>query len=191
MELRGSTVLITGAARGIGAEAARRLAARGARVSWSAWSPTSSPASPRSAGPTRPGSRSTSPTGRRSRGRRGHRRALRRHRLPDRERRHRGGGHGTLDRPPGLRAHHRSEPARRLADGPRMPAARDRAARLRARDRVAGRRCARARDGGLLGQQGGGRGVRQLAARRGRASRRGRGRRVLRLHRHRSRAGGR
>jgi NAD(P)-dependent dehydrogenase (short-subunit alcohol dehydrogenase family) len=33
MELRGRTVLITGAARGIGAESARRLAARGAKVS--------------------------------------------------------------------------------------------------------------------------------------------------------------
>jgi len=33
MELRGRTVLITGAARGIGAESARRLAGRGARVS--------------------------------------------------------------------------------------------------------------------------------------------------------------
>jgi NAD(P)-dependent dehydrogenase (short-subunit alcohol dehydrogenase family) len=33
MELRGRTVLVTGAARGIGAESARRLAARGAKVS--------------------------------------------------------------------------------------------------------------------------------------------------------------
>ena len=32
MDLRGKTVLITGAARGIGAESARQLAARGARV---------------------------------------------------------------------------------------------------------------------------------------------------------------
>src|SRR4051812_4003881 len=32
MNLRGKTVLITGAARGIGAESARQLAARGARI---------------------------------------------------------------------------------------------------------------------------------------------------------------
>ena len=88
-----------------------------------------------------------------------------RHRLRDRQRRRRTGGPGPLDGPRGLRDHDRREPARRLPHRPRVPAARDRAARLRAGDRVDGGRAARARAcRAYCGEQGRRRGVREQPA---------------------------
>ena len=146
MDLRGKTVLITGAARGIGAETARQVSARGARIALVGLEPEELAARGRAVRSRR----------RRLRGRRDRQRTrstgvveavverfggidvvmanagVARHRLR------------ALDGPGGLRAHHRGQPARRLAHGSRLPAARDRAARLRARDRLArgGRRTA-------------------------------------------------
>ena len=55
----GKTVLITGAARGLGAETARRVAARGANVALVGLEPEELSASRRSAARTRPGSSAT------------------------------------------------------------------------------------------------------------------------------------
>ena len=59
MDLRGKTILITGAARGIGAESARQLSARGARIALVGLEPEELERVARQCGPTRPRSRPT------------------------------------------------------------------------------------------------------------------------------------
>ena len=185
-ELRGRTVFVTGAARGIGAETARRVAAAGANVAVVGLEPEELGAR---GGAVRPQRRPVRVrrdrlAGARAR-RRGDGRALRRHRRRDGERGHRAGRHGPLDGPGGVREDPRGQPARRVAHRAQLPAADHRAQGLRPGDGLAGGRRARAGHGRLRGQQGGRRGVRRLAALRGQAARRRRRRGLLRVHRHR------
>ena len=99
-DLRGKTVLITGAARGIGAETARRAAAGGANVALVGLEPEELQRVAAQCGTNAAAFECDVTDWRRAGARgRGHGRALRRDRRGDGQRRHRPGGHGPLDRP--------------------------------------------------------------------------------------------
>ena len=131
--VRGKTVFITGAARGSAPR--RRAESRRAGQTWRWWA--SSPGA-RARGRTVRHERCLvrmrrhGPRGARRRGRRGGR-ALRRHRRLHGERGHRPDGDCALHGSRRVRADDRDQPARRVAHGPRLPPARDRAPGLRAR----------------------------------------------------------
>ena len=159
---RGKTVLITGAARGLGAETARRVAARGANVALVGLEPEELERVAAQCGPNAAWFEcDVTDVDALERGRPGDRRALRRHRRGDGQRRHRAGGDDALDGPDGVRAHDRDQPARRVAHRARLPAARDRAPRLRATSSPRWRpRCTGPGMAAYCGEQGRRRGVR-------------------------------
>ena len=121
-DVRDKVVFITGAARGIGAEAARRMAARGAGVAGGLEPEVLEQVATRSASAPRFEADVTDWSALEAAWRDG--RALRRDRRRDRERRHRPTA-PSLRSIRRRRAHDRGEPARRLAHGPRHPSARD------------------------------------------------------------------
>ena len=126
---RGKTVFITGAARGLGAETARRVAARGANVALVGLEPEELERVAAQCGANAAWFEcDVTDTDALERGGGGHGRSLRRHRRGDGERGHRARRDDALDRPGGVRAHDRDQPAGRLAHRARLPAARDRAA---------------------------------------------------------------
>ena len=136
--ISGQSVLITGAAHGIGAETARRLAARGARVSLVGLGDLEAVAADCPGSDHLRGRRHRPRRARRRRRRHG--RGVRRHRhrcspAPGSARRGFVRTHGPGD----VRARHRGQPDRRVAHDPRLPAARDRAPRLHPAGRVDGR----------------------------------------------------
>ena len=122
-DLSGRAVLVTGAARGIGAETARRLAARGARVALVGLEPTelARVAAECPGAVVLRGRRDRS----RRAGRRGrrHGRGVRRHRRGRRERRHRRRRAGALDGPGRVRAR-RSRSTCSASGAPCAPACR-------------------------------------------------------------------
>ena len=184
--LAGRTVLITGAARGIGAELARKAAARGARVALVGLEPEELARVADELGPRAPvgGGRRHRPRGAEGRrpADRGH---LRRARHRRRQCRHRPADHG--DDVVGARAgpHDRGQPDRRDAHHARRAAGDRRAQGPRAADQL-GRRVHRAaRHERLLRGQGRGGAVRRRAAARGRPPRGHRGQRAPDLDRHR------
>ena len=169
--ISGQVVFVTGAARGIGAAAARQLAARGAKLALVGLEPDE----------LREGRRRLRPRRRLVRGRRHRHRARSRRRSQGTVERFGGidvvianagiatGGSVRDDRPGRLGARRRGQPARQLAHRARGAAARDRAPRLRAAGRLRGGDRARAVHVRLLRQQGRRRGVRRLPAHGGRA----------------------
>ena len=112
----GKVVLITGAARGIGAEAARQLYAKGAQLSLVGIEPEMLEQRAAELGPRAAWFEADVTDMRRARpGGRRNGRALRRHRRRDRERRHRADRNRRDDRPGRVRAHDRDQPAGRVA----------------------------------------------------------------------------
>ena len=161
--LAGKRVLITGAARGIGAATARRLSERGARVVVAGIEREQLEQVARDCGGIAVRVRRPS-TASRSRPRWRCRRASRRARRRDRQRRRRRAAADRRRRSGDLRADDRRQPARDVLHAPRRRAPHLAPGRLRAGDRLAGRRRARAAARRLQRVEGGRRGARQLAA---------------------------
>ncbi len=182
----GRTVLITGAARGIGAECARRLSAEGARVALVGLEPDELAAVAASCGPEAAWFEAdVTDTDELEQAVEA---AVERFGGIDAVIANAGiGGGGPLRHadPRLVRARDRGEPARRLSHPPSLHPARHRSTGLRTRDRLHGGRDPRARHGCLHRQQGGRRGDGELAADRGQAPRCRRGRGLPLLDRHR------
>ena len=187
-DVNGRTVLITGAARGIGAATAERLHAKGANVALVGLEPERLQALPPASATAPPASRPTSATTMRCSVPSRHRRALWPARRGDRQRRHPVHGHARHRAGRAGGAHARRQFPRRLAHRPRGHRPDRGAQGLSAEHRLAGRGHARPADGPLCREQGRRGGAHQLAAPGDRPQRRARRLRVLRFHRHRPRA---